>query len=83
MEMFIRTIALYMEYLKNRIKYRKNIWFRGFTVIHAFTGSEINFSKEGRCNVFSHPFSNMIGLPQRTLIVAKNGGIIKLVVMCV
>lgn len=72
--MLIRTAALYLEYLKNRIKYRKNIWFRGFTVIHAFPGSEINFSKEGRCNVFSHPFSNMIGLPQRTIIVAKNGG---------
>lgn len=74
MEMLIRSIILYLEYLKNRIKYRKNIWFRGFTVIHAFPGSEITFSKEGRCNIFSHPFSNMIGLPQRTLIVAKNGG---------
>lgn len=72
--MIIRTVFLYLEYLKNRIKYRKNIWFRGFTVIHAFPGSEINFSKESRCNVFSHPFSNMIGLPQRTIIVAKNCG---------
>lgn len=74
MEMFIRTVLLYLEYLKNRIKYRKHILFRGFTVIHAFPGSEINFCKEGRCNLFSHQFSNMIGLPQRVIIVAKNGG---------
>lgn len=76
MEMFIRTVFLYLEYIKNRIRYRKSIWFRGFTIIHAFPGSQINFSSEGRCHLFSHPFSNMIGLSQRTIIVAKNGGII-------
>lgn len=76
--MFIRTLFLYLEYLMNRIKYHKCIRFRGFAVIHAFPGSRISFSKDGRCNVFSHPFSNMLGLSQRTIIIAKNGGTINI-----
>lgn len=28
----------------------------------------------GRFFIFSHPFSNMIGLSQRAIIIAKNGG---------
>ena len=28
----------------------------------------------GKINIFSHPFSNMIGLSQRCIIVAKSGG---------
>lgn len=76
--MFIRTVCLYLEYLKNRIKYRKNIRFRGYTVLHAFPGSAINISKEGCCIVNSHPLSNLVGLFQRTIIVARYGGIIRI-----
>ena len=45
MEMIIRTLFLYLQYLKCRIKYRKQIWFRGFSAICALKGSEIQFVK--------------------------------------
>ena len=75
--MLIRTIVLYLNYLRMKIKYRKQIWFRGFSVICALKGSEIQINPAGgdkRIHIFSHPFSNMIGLAQRCIIVAKNGG---------
>ena len=76
MEMLIRTIVLYLNYLLQRVKYRKQIWFRGFSVICALKGSKIVFNNAGggKINIFSHPFSNMIGLSQRCIIVAKFGG---------
>ena len=61
MEMLLRTIFLFLNYLKYRLKYKDNIWFRGFAVIYAEKGSSITFS-------------NMIGLSQRCIIVARMGG---------
>ncbi|WP_295133396.1 acyltransferase [uncultured Catenibacterium sp.] len=74
--MIIRALILYLLYLKCRIKYRKQIWFRGFSIICAMKGSEIQFNNVGggKIFIFSHPFSNMIGLSQRAIIIAKNGG---------
>lgn len=77
MKMLIRTTALYLNYLRMRVKYRKQILFRGFSVICALKGSSIQFNTTGggkRIYIFSHPFSNMIGLSQRCIIVAKKGG---------
>ena len=78
--MLIRTIVLYLNYLLQRVRYRKQIWFRGFSVICALKGSKIVFNNAGgeRINIFSHPFSNMIGLSQRCIIVAKFGGKIEI-----
>lgn len=42
--MLVRSFVLYLLYLKYRIKYRKQIWFRGFSVICALKGSEIQFN---------------------------------------
>lgn len=76
MSMLIRTIYLYLLYIQCRLIYRKHIWFRGFSVIYASKGSQIKFDTSGeRINIFSHPFSNMIGLSQRCLLVAKGGNI--------
>ena len=49
--MLVRSFVLYLLYLKYRIKYRKQIWFRGFSVICALKGSEIqiNNSCGGDC----------------------------------
>lgn len=71
MEMLLRTIFLFLNYLKYRLKYKDNIWFRGFAVIYAEKGSSITFSKVGRSNIFSHPFSNMIGLSQRCSLLQE------------
>lgn len=80
--MLVRTIALYLNYLRIRIKYFNRINFRGFSVICALDNSDIQFVNSieggGKINIFSHPFSNMIGLSQRCIIVAKNGGHIKI-----
>lgn len=45
--MLIRTIVLYLNYLRMRIKYSKQIWFRGFSVICALKGSEIQINPTG------------------------------------
>lgn len=78
--MVLRSLFLYFNYLKYRFKYWGKIWFRGFSVIYAFPNSSIriNCSKENKINIFSHPFSNMIGLPERCIIVAKLGGKIEI-----
>ena len=47
MGMLIRTIVLYLNYLLQRVKYRKQIWFRGFSVICALKGSKIVFNNAG------------------------------------
>ena len=47
MEMLIRTAALYLNYLRMKIKYSKQIWFRGFSVICALKGSEIQINPAG------------------------------------
>ena len=74
--MFLRTIFLYLQFIKYKFKYLKKIWFRGFSVIYAFKGSKITFSTIGpKTRIFSHPFSNMIGLSQRCFIIAKGGNI--------
>lgn len=73
MEMLIRTVFFYLLYLKYRIIYRKQIYFRGFSVVCAMKGSIILFDNAGgsKINIFSHPFSNMFGLSQRCIIMAK------------
>ncbi len=47
MEMFIRTIVLYLNYLRYRILYNNRIWFRGFSVIYAMKESTIIFNNHG------------------------------------
>ena len=47
MGMLIRTIVLYLNYLLQRLKFRKQIWFRGFSVICALKGSKIVFNNAG------------------------------------
>lgn len=76
MEMLIRTVFFFLLYLKCRIIYRNQVYFRGFSVVCAMKGSNILFNNAGggKINIFSHPFSNMFGLSQRCIIVAKNGG---------
>lgn len=76
MEMLIRTVFFFLLYLKCRIIYRKQVYFRGFSVVCAMKGSNILFNNAGggKINILSHPFSNMFGLSQRCIIVAKNGG---------
>lgn len=81
MEMIKRELAFFVKYLIMKWRYRGRIWFRGAPAIYAFPGSKILFNvSEGgnKINIFSHPLSNMIGLNQRVIIVAKAGGHIEI-----
>ena len=81
MGMIIRELALWAKYIVLKLKYRGRIWFRGVPAIYAFPGSKIEFKcgrNSGKIHIFSHPLSNMIGLSQRVIIVAKNGGAIEI-----
>lgn len=79
MEMLIRQFALFAKYLVLKWKYRGKIWFRGVPSIYSFKDSQIHFNTSGdKIHIFSHPLSNMIGLSQRVIIVAKYGGRIEI-----
>lgn len=47
MEMLIRTVFFFLLYLKCRIIYRKQVYFRGFSVVCAMKGSNILFNNAG------------------------------------
>lgn len=58
--MLIRTIVLYLNYLRMRIKYSKQIWFRGFSVICVLKGSEIQINPTGVKEYISFPILSAI-----------------------
>ena len=58
------------------IKYGKNLKLTGFPVIYRFRDSKITIGRNVKIN--SSFLSNLLGLYQRTIIVAKNGGCIRI-----
>lgn len=82
--LIVRFCGLYYYYLKTKIKYRGSVVFNGFTVVFDFPNSFVEFksSKEKRTTINSHWLSNMIGLCQRTIIVARYGGRISIGAGC-
>lgn len=75
--MLKRILGLYLKYLAAKWKYRGKVKFNGFTVLYAFPDSKITFDGGGT-SVESHPLSNLLGLYQRTIIVARYGGKIEI-----
>lgn len=73
--MIKRIIGLYFYYLIMKFKYRGCVKFNGFTIVYNFAKSHITFNKgEIKTIINSSPLSNMVGLFQRTIIVARYGG---------
>ncbi len=76
--LLVRKIGLYYSYLKAKVRYRDRVVFNGFSVVYAFRNSTIEFEKDdiggGKTVVNSSWLSNMMGLYQRTIIVARHGG---------
>lgn len=73
--LLIRFCGLYLKYLIFKIRFRKIVCFRGFTICFSFKDSNIYFLKGNKKTVInSHPLSNLVGLFQRTIIVARYGG---------
>lgn len=76
--MLVRTIGLYIKYIFAKIKYRGKVRFNGFTVFYQFPDSLIDIDSGGNITINSHPLSNLVGLSQRMIIVARYGGKIKI-----
>ncbi len=70
----IRSIIFHLLYWKNKFS-KRNIKFKGYCVIFSFPGSHIQL---GGGNINSSPTSNMLGLWQRTIIIARYGGNIEI-----
>ena len=67
----LRGLLLRLQYLKARFLFR-NVRFRGWCVIYSFPGSSIKIGNG--CSIFSSFSSNMLGLYQRCIIIARYGG---------
>lgn len=73
--MIIRKLGLFVNYLLTKYKYRDSVIFNGFTICYTFPNSYITFKKGYKKSVINSDFfSNMVGLYQRTIIVARYGG---------
>lgn len=73
--MIFRGIALKLLFLKYKILHPELI-YKGWSVIHSFKGSSIKIGKNTA--LFSCFSSNMLGLYQRCIIVARYGGKIEI-----
>ncbi len=70
----IRSIIFHLLYWKNKI-FNRNIKFRGYSILFCFPDSSI---KIGSGTINSSSTSNMLGLWQRTIIIARHGGNIEI-----
>lgn len=73
-----RTLFLRLKYWQTKIQ-NKHVTFNGFTVCYAFKGSKITFKQGKRATTINSSFySNLLGLYQRSIIVARYGGEIEI-----
>lgn len=72
--MLRRYIGLYFKYIVAKIKYKGLVKFNGFTIIYSFPDSDIEFDRKGGQIINSDELSNLVGLYQRTILVARYGG---------
>lgn len=68
----MRFILLYILYLKQKIKDFGIVKYNGFTIYLALKNSQILLGRGSVVN--SGPMSNLLGLYQRTFIIARYGG---------
>ena len=75
LRLFIRKMGLRAKFWLAKIKYRQAVTFNGYTVCFAFADSAIEFKQGPVKSVVNSDFvSNMVGLYQRSIIVARYGG---------
>lgn len=77
MMLLARFCYLYFLYVIVKFRYWRQVHFRGLTVVYAFPKSSIDF-EGGGITINSSPLSNLVGLSQRTILVARHGGQIKI-----
>lgn len=77
--LLIRRIALYFNFFKFFFKYHGRVNFKGFSVIAAITEGKIIFEKnpsKGKINLQSDFCSNLLGMHQPCILVARDGGVL-------
>lgn len=67
----LRGILLRLSFILTRLKYNK-VTFKGWCVVCELSGGKISIGN--KTSIFSSFSSNMLGLYQRTIIVARYGG---------
>lgn len=67
----IREILLRLHFILTRLKFKKVV-FKGWCVVCELSGGKISIGD--RTSIYSSFSSNMLGLYQRTIIVARYGG---------
>ena len=73
--MLIRKFGLRAKFWLAKMKYRHAVAFNGYTVCYAFADSTIDFKLGSAKTIINSDFvSNMVGLYQRSIIVARYGG---------
>lgn len=73
--MLIRKLGLRAKFWLAKMKYRHAVMFNGYTVCFAFADSSIYFKQGNRKTIVNSDFvSNLVGLYQRSIIVARYGG---------
>lgn len=70
-----RSVLLRLSFVLSKIKYNR-VYFKGWCIIHAFRGCSISIGDN--TYLFSSFSSNMLGLYQRCIIVARYGGRIEI-----
>lgn len=70
----IRTLVFRAIYIYLKL-FKRNLKLNGFCVIFSFSNSHI---KLGKGCINSSPTSNMLGLWQRTIIIARHGGTVSI-----
>lgn len=74
--MLVRTLGLYLNYLIYKIRLYKKVVFNGFTIIYAFKGSTITIGTD--VTFSSSAISNLVGMYQRMIVIARYGGSINI-----
>ncbi len=75
---FLRAMFLRMRYWHTKLR-NKHVVFNGFTICYAFKDSKITFKQGKRTTTINSSFySNLLGLYQRSIIVARYGGEIEI-----
>lgn len=72
----MRLIYIYISYILYKIKTLGRVKFEGFTVILKFKDSKITFGRN--ITIKSSFVSNLVGMSQRSILVARDGGSIEI-----
>lgn len=72
----IRAFILFIVYLLRKIKDFGKVRYNGFTVVYPFPDSSISIGKGTTFN--STSLSNLLGIYQRCIVVARYGGKVKI-----